>query len=237
MYLKAGPNDQVPEEFVSFDAFTKALRTLYGDPNLERNALTAVDHLKQTGSVAQYISRFAIHAPHTNLNDTGLRQAFYKNLKEGLKDELATRDYSTLKELQTLATKLDSRIRERRDEIKAESSVPRQPTIYVPKAQIRPPNSAPSIAPVYRPTALAAARPAPAARPSPTPSAPAADGSTPMELDSLRVGKLTPEEKERCVREGRCFRCRQQGHMIPDCQTFQIAELELNMSGNGEAQE
>ena len=83
-YLAAGPNDPVPEELASFNAFSQSLRTLYGDPNLERNALTALDNLKQLGSVATYISRFAVHSPHANLNDTGLRQAFYKGLKKGI---------------------------------------------------------------------------------------------------------------------------------------------------------
>lgn len=29
--------------------------------------------------------------------------------------------------------------------------------------------------------------------------------------------KLTPEEREACRREGRCFRCRQKGHMLKEC--------------------
>ena len=70
--------------------------------------MNALDNLKQLGTVANYISRFAIHSPHANLNDVGLRQAFYKGLKEKIKNELATRDYKTLKELQNLATMLDS---------------------------------------------------------------------------------------------------------------------------------
>lgn len=223
-YLGAGPEDPIPEELASFDAFSRSLKALYGDPNLERNALTALDNLKQLGSVATYISRFAIHSPHANLNDTGLRQAFYKGLKKGIKDELATRDYSTLKELQNLATKLDSRLKERALEIQAES---KPPTISAARAPIRPTNSAPAIAPFFRP----------ATRPPPAPIAPAADGSTPMELDSLRIGKLTADEKERCLREGRCFRCRVPGHRGPDCPTFQIAGLEVELAENDEGRE
>jgi len=109
-YLSPGPLDETPEELKSFDAFTKALKTLYGDSNLERNALTALENLKQLTTVANYISRFVIHSQHANLNDVALRQAFYKGLKSGIKDKLATRDYATLKELQTLATRLDARL-------------------------------------------------------------------------------------------------------------------------------
>ena len=199
-YLGAGPNDPVPEELASFNAFSQSLKVLYRDPNLERNALTALDNLKQLSSVATYISRFTIPSPHANLNDTGLRQAFYKGLKKGIKDELATRDYSTLKELQNLATKLDSRLKERALEVQAESAEPKPPTSSAPRAPIRPTGSAPAIAPFPRFVS-------PAARPPPAPIAPAVDGSTPMELDSLHIGKLSPSERDRCVREGRCFRC------------------------------
>jgi hypothetical protein len=39
----------------------------------------------------------------------------------------------------------------------------------------------------------------------------------PMELGSMRLGKLTPEERERCFKEGLCLRCRQPGHVAKDC--------------------
>ena len=64
-----GPQDEVPAELTSFDIFTKALKTLYSDPNLERNMLTALKNLKQLSMVANYISRFVIHFQHANLND------------------------------------------------------------------------------------------------------------------------------------------------------------------------
>ena len=46
-------------------------------------------------------------------------------------------------------------------------------------------------------------------------------GIVPMEVDSA-VGqtnfkKLTPEERAQLAKEGRCFRCRLQGHMAHDC--------------------
>ena len=46
-------------------------------------------------------------------------------------------------------------------------------------------------------------------------------GATPMEVDSAtgqtNFKKLTPEERAQLAREGRCFRCRLQGHMARDC--------------------
>ena len=46
-------------------------------------------------------------------------------------------------------------------------------------------------------------------------------GVTPMEVDSAtgqtNFKKLTPEERAQLTKEGRCFRCRLQGHMARDC--------------------
>ena len=46
-------------------------------------------------------------------------------------------------------------------------------------------------------------------------------GATPMEVDSAtgqtNFKKLTPEERAQLAKEGRCFRCRLQGHMARDC--------------------
>ena len=46
-------------------------------------------------------------------------------------------------------------------------------------------------------------------------------GATPMEVDSAtgqtNFKKLTPEERTQLAKEGRCFRCRLQGHMARDC--------------------
>lgn len=237
-FLAAGPLDEVPAELTSFNAFTKALKALYGDPNLERNALTALDNLKQATTVANYISHFAIHSQHANLNDVALRQAFYKGLKSGIKDELATRDYTTFKELQTLATKLDARLRERALELKAEAPGVRPTSSAIPRATVpvRPSTAtAIAIAPVARSFNRTPQIPI---RPQVVSPAPTADGTTPMELDNLRVGKLTPTEKERCLREGRCFRCREYGHVGASCPHYTtVAGIEINLAENDESQE
>ena len=47
------------------------------------------------------------------------------------------------------------------------------------------------------------------------------NGVVPMEVDSTmgqtNFKKLTPEERAQLTKEGRCFRCRLQGHMARDC--------------------
>ena len=44
-----------------------------------------------------------------------------------------------------------------------------------------------------------------------------ASGVAPMDLSSIKIEKLTPEERQRCMREGLCLRCREKGHLARDC--------------------
>ena len=37
--------------------------------------------------------------------------------------------------------------------------------------------------------------------------------------DAIRLKKLSPQECAKCMREGRCFRCRKTGHDTKNCQT------------------
>ena len=56
-----------------------------------------------------------------------------------------------------------------------------------------------------------------------------------MEVDSAtgqtNFKKLTPEERAQLTKEGRCFRCRLQGHMARDC------PKNLNRNSNSNARE
>ena len=40
-----------------------------------------------------------------------------------------------------------------------------------------------------------------------------------MEIDAIRLKKLSPQERAKCMREGRCFRCRKTGHDARNCRT------------------
>ena len=62
-------------------------------------------------------------------------------------------------------------------------------------------------------------------------------GIVPMEVDNAtgqtNFKKLTPEERQQLAKEGRCFRCRLQGHMARDCpknsnQNFNTRETTTN---------
>ena len=40
-----------------------------------------------------------------------------------------------------------------------------------------------------------------------------------MEVDAVRLKKLSPQEHAKCMREGRCFQCRKTGHDARNCRT------------------
>lgn len=40
---------------------------------------------------------------------------------------------------------------------------------------------------------------------------------TPMEIGNIQLQKLTKEERDKCMREGLCLRCREKGHMAKNC--------------------
>jgi hypothetical protein len=42
-----------------------------------------------------------------------------------------------------------------------------------------------------------------------------------MDVDTVTLSKLTPTERAKCIREGRCFRCRKMGHNATNCNTSQ----------------
>ena len=71
------PNSPPPRELASFDALVDALRALFGDPNLERNAVAAVNNLRQTTSVAEYRACFAGHSQHTKMDGNALAPYLY----------------------------------------------------------------------------------------------------------------------------------------------------------------
>ena len=42
-------------------------------------------------------------------------------------------------------------------------------------------------------------------------------GPDPMDIGNIQLKKLTPAEREKCMKEGRCLRCREKGHLARDC--------------------
>ena len=47
------------------------------------------------------------------------------------------------------------------------------------------------------------------------------DEPTPMDIGNVRTKKLTAAERAMCMKEGRCFICREKGHLASDCPKVQ----------------
>ena len=48
-----------------------------------------------------------------------------------------------------------------------------------------------------------------------------------MDVDAVKIEKLTKEERERCFKEGRCLQCRKPGHFMKDCTRFMEKPFQL----------
>lgn len=132
------PNDELLRDYA---LFTAELLRNKGDPDRSRNTTRQLQSLVQTGSTADYSSRFYQLSAYLSWNDDALRDQFYTGLKKDVKDALAfvDRDPATLKQLSDLAIRLDNRIHERRIEDRRSSGsqlsrtfAPRLPSAPVP---------------------------------------------------------------------------------------------------------
>jgi hypothetical protein len=86
--LAAEDNGESPSEFASFHAFSDALTTIYGDPNLVIMSERELGQLCQTTSVAQYISELQCFCQYVKYNEAALIDQFYYGLRDNIKDKL-----------------------------------------------------------------------------------------------------------------------------------------------------
>jgi len=109
------PFNLVPEEIKDWETFQRSLTQIYGDPNLEATSERKLRRLRQAGSMSDYAAKFESLKQYLSWNDAALRDQFYLNLRDDVKDELAPLDQpQTLSALKELATRLDSRLDSRR---------------------------------------------------------------------------------------------------------------------------
>lgn len=125
---------------------------------------------------------------------------FHKGLKEGVRNLLVGKPKPTkFDDYVKLCIELDNAYHEHELELKAskKSSTTKSSSLsyHTPR-----PNYAPS------PSA-----------PASTPSALASSDVVPMEIDALKRGPLTQEEKDRRKRLGLCHYCGQGKHMVDNC--------------------
>ena len=54
---------------------------------------------------------------------------------------------------------------------------------------------------------------------APSPPKPAKDSNA-MDVDVIRITKMTPQEREHCIKNSLCFHCHQSGHLSSACPSF-----------------
>ena len=54
-----------------------------------------------------------------------------------------------------------------------------------------------------------------------------------MNVDTVRFNQLTKEERELCLKENRCFRCRKLGHRSQQCHSGQPSKYNSDNLGRG----
>ncbi len=174
----------------SLRLFTKTFSQIFQTVSPGREAARKLVALHQNRRrVMDYAIEFRTLAAESGWNEAALSDAFLHGLSESIKDHLAPLDLPAgLDPLIALAVKIDDRLHERE------------------RAKPRGFNRAPQPDPVPRTWVP----PLPSSVP-PTPSVPAAE---PMQLGRTR---LSPEERQRRMREGRCIYCAQLGHFLSAC--------------------
>jgi len=71
------------------EALTNKMIILWGEEDEEGAAERRLKRLRQTGTVANYLSEFEQWAPRTRWDDHAFRFQFYDGLKDSIKDDIA----------------------------------------------------------------------------------------------------------------------------------------------------
>jgi len=88
--------------------FKNALQEAFGDPDYQLRAASDLRALKQTESTAKYAAEFQAISSNLSWNDDALYSQFYEGLKKTVQDEVIKFPPKTLRELITLATRIDN---------------------------------------------------------------------------------------------------------------------------------
>lgn len=180
----------------SLKDFTEALLKTFDPVSSEREKARELNGLRQGGeSVSDYAVRFWTLAAESGWNEVALYDVFLKGLAGHVQERLLPLDLpSDLDSLIALAIRTDNRLREfkvSRGGCQQRSDHPQQPPAF------------PGFAPCLSSSAL------------PLPPHPAGS-EEPMQLGRAQ---LTQAERQRRLKEGRCFYCGESGHLVATCPT------------------
>ena len=219
-YLRGSAQDAVrpmvessirPVELSSVDDFVEYLKSSFGDPDEKGTARRRLKGLCQTGSAAEYFAKFREIMSILGWTDPEpIVDRAVEGLSSELKDELARSnlEFLSLDSLVKFIVPLDNRIRVREDEKKVEQRKSQEikPVARALISSNQQRGGVPYNSQVVASTSL----PSNNLKPGPF------LGNGPSRPITPRTG-LSPEEKERRMKEGLCYRCGQKGHGSRDC--------------------
>lgn len=183
-----------PHLFKDFADLIQHFCFYFGDPDIIKTSADKLKVLKQTGSCAVYASKSREYHAHLDMTDQSKSTQFYDGLKDPIKDLLVGKDKGeTFDQFVRLCIDLDNDYHRRSLEHKTnKTSTYSQSTTYS-----------------MFPTSSFAS--APASSPS------RSSDVVPMEVDAIKRGPVSPEERARRKSEGLCFYCGQGKHSIENC--------------------
>lgn len=196
----------------SYQCFSDEMRRVFDHPVRGKDVASRLLSLRQgSRSVAEFAIDFRTIAQGSGWSDASLQGVFLRGLNNPVREELALRDDSeSLEALTALAVRLESRLGEFKRE--------RPSRLFNSPASRSPPPPPPRRHGTglnwnslhSDPTTDSHAR----HQTSPDRPALHHPAEEPMQLGRTR---LTPEERQRRLRDGRCIYCGQRGHLIASC--------------------
>lgn len=173
-----------------YSAFVAAFKAHFSDPDFLGTATRHLAVLRQTGACSIYAARFRELAAVLDLTEFSRCEYFYNGLKEEVKDGIVYSGRPTmLDELKKLALAIDNQIYTRSLERTRFSG--QCNGVHPPSQSTASPSSTtPTIPPPV---------------------------STPMEVDAIRDGPLTPAERQHRRDQNLCMYCGGPGHQADAC--------------------
>ena len=214
-----GVRKTAPHLLTDFPAFVAAFKEHFGDRNAVATALRRIEKLEQTGSCVSYTARFRELAAVLDLSQTTLMQYFRRGLKNSVRQGLVySHGIKTFEDLEKAAIEINNELFQfNLDQKRTDSKTCSHPNSNSnsSNSQHNPCNnsnhSRNSNTNPHSRSSL------PSANPSASSTSSSNSGPAPMEIDGVRRGPLTTEERKRRKDNNLCMYCAASGHRAKNC--------------------
>jgi len=214
-----GVRKTAPHLLADFSAFMSAFKEHFGDHDAVATALRRIEKLEQTGSCISYAACFCELAAVLDLSQTTLMQYFRRGLKNPVRQGLVySHDIKTFDDLEKAAFDIDNELYQfnldqKRAEGKNRSHSNTNPSGTQHNSRNNNANHSRNTNTNSR-SSHSSTPPASSTTPSTSSSS---SGPVPMEIDGVRRGPLTTEERKRRKDNNLCMYCATSGHRAKNC--------------------